>query len=412
MKKLLLYNIGQIATFRGNAPKHGKQMQEVTLINNGSILVENGKIARVFDLPLSNCDYEDAQKIDCRGKLVTAGYVDCHTHLVFGGNRAKEFEMRLAGKSYMEIMLAGGGIVNTVTATRETSLEDLLKISKQRVQRALAYGVTTLEAKSGYGLDEQTELKQLEIAQKLNQLTPVEVVPTYMGAHATPKGATTEQYVEFIISKALPAVKKQGVARFCDCFCEKNVFDAQQSRKILQRAKELGFALKLHTDEIESIGGVGVACGLGAVSIEHLLKIKDEDIKILADSNTVGVVLPATAFSLKEPYAPARKMIDAGCAVALATDFNPGSCNTQSIPLIIALANIYCKMSMAETLCALTINGACAISMGDKIGTIEEGKQADLLIHNVDNLQDLCYNFAADTVDSVIKAGKVVLQKN
>ena len=412
MSKILLYNIGQIATFLGSKPKHGKQMQEVKIIPNGSILIEDGKISNVFDSSIDNCQRLDVQKIDCHGKLVTAGYVDCHTHLVFGGNRAKEFEMRLAGKSYMEIMQAGGGIVNTVTATRETPLEKLLEISATRVKRALANGVTTVEVKSGYGLDKDTELKQLEIAQKLNQLTPVEVVPTFMGAHATPKGMTADEYVDFVLNVALPAVKQQDVAEFCDCFCEKNVFDAEQSAKILQKAKELGMGLKLHADEIESIGGIGVACGLGAISVEHLLKISDQDIQRLATSDTVGVVLPATAFSLKEEYAPARKMIDAGCAVALATDFNPGSCNTQSIPLVIALANIYCKMTMAETLCALTLNGACAIGRGDKIGTVEVGKQADLLIHNVDTLQDLCYNFVSDTVDTVLKKGNIVLQKN
>lgn len=411
MKKLLLQNVGQLATFKGNYAHHGKQMQEVTLLDGCSILVEDGKISKIFDTPNLDCTCPDVQKIDCKGNLVTAGYVDCHTHLVFAGNRAKEFEMRLAGRSYMEIMRAGGGIVNTVTATRNATEEELLALAVERAGVALSYGVTTMEAKSGYGLDKETELKQLQVLNRLNQLTSIEVVPTFMGAHATPKGEDTEQYVDFVAEEVLPLVAQQGIAEYCDCFCENHVFSVEQTKKIMQRAQRLGLKVKIHADEIESIGGVALGCEMGATSVDHLLQITQEDIEKLANSDTVGVILPATAFSLKEHFAPARKMIDAGCAVAVATDFNPGSCNTQSIPLIIALSNIYCQMSMAETLCALTINGACAVGRGEQVGTVEVGKQADLLIHNVSDLSGLCYHFCRDTVRTVIKAGEVVLQK-
>ena len=409
MKKTLVFNVGQLATFCGNTPRHGEQMQQVLLKDNCSVLIEDDKIAQIYDQPNPTIDCD--QKIDCNFNLLTAGYVDCHTHLVFAGDRSKEFEMRLAGKSYMEIMNAGGGIVNTVGATRNATHQELLDLAKQRVQRALEYGVTTIEAKSGYGLDTETELKQLQVLSDLKDLSPITVVPTFMGAHATPKGQNTDDYVDFVVTKVLPLIKEQGIAKYCDVFCEKNVFDTTQTQKILAKAKQLGMCVKLHADEIESIGGTALAVEMDATSVDHLLKITDQDITKLANSNTVGVILPATAFSLKEPFAPARRMIDNGCAVAIATDFNPGSCNTQSIPLIIALANIYCKMTMAETLCALTLNGACAVGMGDKVGSVEVGKYADLIIHDVQNLSGLCYHFCRDTVKTVIKAGKVVVNK-
>ena len=290
MEKILLQNIGQLATFKGNHAHHGKEMQQVYLLNNCSILIEDGKIAKIFDKPSLDCTCEGVRKIDCQGKLVTAGFVDCHTHLVFAGNRSKEFEMRLAGKSYMEIMLAGGGIVNTVGATRNASLQELLQLAKERVDVALNYGVTTVEAKSGYGLDKETELKQLQVLSDLAQMTPVTVVPTFMGAHATPKGQNVDEYVDFVANEVLPLVAQQGVAKYCDCFCEKNVFDAKQTEKILSSARRYGMQLKIHADEIDSIGGVTLGCEIGATSVDHLLKISDEDIARLSKSNTVGVI--------------------------------------------------------------------------------------------------------------------------
>ena len=245
MEKILLQNIGQLATFKGNHAHHGKEMQQVYLLNNCSILIEDGKIAKIFDKPSLDCTCEGVRKIDCQGKLVTAGFVDCHTHLVFAGNRSKDFEMRLAGKSYMEIMLAGGGIVNTVGATRNASSQELLQLAKERVDVALNYGVTTVEAKSGYGLDKETELKQLQVLSDLAQMTPVTVVPTFMGAHATPKGQNVDEYVDFVANEVLPLVAQQGVAKYCDCFCEKNVFDAKQTEKILSSARRYGMQLKV-----------------------------------------------------------------------------------------------------------------------------------------------------------------------
>lgn len=413
MEKLLLKNIKQLATFKGEKAKHGKEMQDVVLINDCCILIEGKKITDIFPAEkLSHYPLFDVEIVDCGCKLVTAGYIDCHTHLVFAGDRADEYNMRLNGVPYMEIMAKGGGIVKTVAATRTASEEALLKLSLNRLKKSLSYGVTTLEAKSGYGLDTVTELKQLRVANKLNNIQPVEVVSTFMGAHATPKGILPEDYVDYIIDKMLPAVSAKKLAEFCDCFCEKGVFDAAQCKRIMIAAAKFGLKTKIHADEINSIGGVGLACELGAISCEHLLKISDKDIALLAKSETVGVILPATAFSLKEHYAPARKMIDAGCALAVASDFNPGSCNTQSIPLIIALSNIYCNMTIAETLCALTINAACALNRGECVGTVEIGKTADLILHNITDLNELSYHFAACTVEKVIKKGKVVFEKD
>lgn len=410
--KLLLKNIGQLATFEGVAAKHGKQMSDVKLTDDCCILVEDGVVADIFPqrlLPLYKG--QGAKEIDCDGGLVTAGYVDCHTHAVFAGDRAQEFNMRLNGATYMQIMNSGGGIINTVTATRNADFDQLYRLTKARVDTALTYGVTTMEIKSGYGLDFSTEKKQLQVVEKLNENHPVDLVATYMGAHATPKGYDTDKYVDMIVKDILPQIKKDTKAEFCDCFCEKGVFDVLQCRRILQRAKETGLKTKVHADEIESIGGVDLACETGATSTEHLLKITDDGISKLAQSNTVGVILPATAFSLKEPQAPARKMIDGGCAVAVATDFNPGSCNCQSIPLVISLACIYCKMTIAETLCALTLNAAAAIDRADSVGTVEKGKKADLIVHTVKNLDQLCYDIAAQTCKTVVKNGKIVYTK-
>ncbi len=413
MKKLLLKNINQLATFKGKKAKHGKEMSDIYLLNDCCVLIEDEKIADIFpSQKLALYADKDVEIVDCSGKLVTAGYVDCHTHFVFAGDRSDEFNMRLNGIPYMEIMAKGGGIVKTVDATRKASEETLIKLSLSRIKKALSYGVTTLEAKSGYGLDTETELKQLRVANKLNNLQPVEVVSTFMGAHAVPKDFSSEKYINYLIDEMLPAVTKENLADFCDCFCEKGVFDAAQCKKILTAAKLYGLKPKIHAEEINRIGGADLACELGAISCEHLLKITDKDINRLGKSETIGVILPATAFSLKENYAPARKMIDADCALAVASDFNPGSCNTQSIPLIIALSNIYCNMTIAETLCALTINAACAIDRGGSRGTVEVGKNADLIIHNLSSLNELNYNFATNSVEKVIKKGKVVFEKD
>ncbi len=413
MRKILLKNAAEVVSFNGAAPKKGRDMAKPLVIENGCVLTVGDKIQSVFPAEnLPDFDLAGTQIVDCAGKTVTAGFVDCHTHFIFGGYREEEFNQRLAGVSYMEIMRRGGGIVSTVEKTRNASFDELFAEGEKRLEKYLESGVTTIEGKSGYGLDIDTELKQLSVMDKLGQSQPVEIVQTYMGAHATPKEfGTADEYVDFIIKKALPVIKEKSNVEFCDVFCERNVFDVAQSVRLLKAAKKLGFKLKMHAEEIVPLGGSGAACELGATSVEHLLHIDGQSIEKLAKSGTIGVILPATAFSLKEKYAPARKMIDAGAAVAVATDLNPGSCYTQSISLVIALSCMYMGMSVDETLCALTLNAACAIERGDKIGSLEKGKQADIIVHDVPSLKFLSYNFCINHVVTVIKKGEIVFCK-
>lgn len=411
--KILLKNAAEIVTFTGNTAKKGRQMSKPLVIHNGCILTNGEKIEAVFPMSeISHFDTVNAEIIDCTGKTVTSGFIDCHTHFIFGGYREEEFNDRLNGVSYMEIMKRGGGIVNTVNKTRNATTDKLFSEGKKRLQKYLEYGVTTIEGKSGYGLDIDTELKQLSVMSELNNAQPVEIIQTYMGAHATPKEFdSADDYIDFIIEKVLPTVKEKSNAEFCDVFCEKNVFDVTQSKRLLTAAKKLGLGLKMHAEEIVPLGGSGVACEIGAVSVEHLLHIDETNIAKLSKSDTIGVLLPATAFSLKEQYAPARKMIDSGCAVAVASDLNPGSCYTQSIPLVIALSCMYMGMTVDETLCALTLNAACAVNRGENIGTLEKGKQADIVIHNVPSIKFLSYNFCVNHAQTVIKKGQIVLNK-
>jgi imidazolonepropionase len=414
MKKILLCNASEVVTFVGSSPKKGAQMALPYIIKNGCVLCVGDKIQAVFSADeMDKYDLTSTHIIDCKGKTITAGFVDCHTHFVFGGYRDQEFNDRLNGVSYMEIMNRGGGIRATVEKTRAMTEQDLIKASLPRLSNYLEMGVTTIEGKSGYGLDIDTELKQHAVMDKLCEMQPIEIVQTFMGAHATPKEFdSAEKYIDFVINEVLPVISQKTNAEFCDVFCEKNVFDVNQSVRLLQAAKEHGLGIKMHAEEINPLGGSGKACEMGAVSVEHLLTIDDENIKRLAASNTVGVLLPATAFSLKEHYAPARKLIDSGAAVALATDLNPGSCYTQSIPLVIALSTMYMGMRIEEVLCALTLNAACAVNRGDKIGTLEKGKQADITVHNVPSLNFLSYNFCMNNVHMVIKKGEIVYTKS
>lgn len=413
MKKLLLSNAAEVVTFTGETAKKGNEMSKPLVIKNGCVLINGEIIEAVFPMSeISRFDMSNAEIIDCKGKTVTSGFIDCHTHFIFGGYREEEFNDRLNGMSYMEIMHRGGGIVNTVSKTRAAPIDELFSEGKKRLKQYLKYGVTTIEGKSGYGLDIDTELKQLSVMDRLNNAQPVEIIQTYMGAHATPKEFdSADRYIDFIIEKVLLTVKEKTKAEFCDVFCEKKVFDVSQSVRLLTAAKKLGFGLKMHAEEIVPLGGSGIACEMGATSVEHLLHIDETNIDKLSKSGTIGVLLPATAFSLKEPYAPARKMIDSGCAVAVASDLNPGSCYTQSIPLIIALSCMYMNMTIEETLCALTLNAACAINRGGSIGSLEKGKQADVVIHGVPSIKFLSYNFCVNHAQTVIKKGQIVLNK-
>jgi imidazolonepropionase len=417
---MLIKNAAQLVTCSGFSAKKGKEMADLHIIEDGAVVIKEGVIEAVGQsgdiedqLKDNGADLFDFDIIDARGKAVLPGFVDSHTHLVFGGYRAEEFSWRLRGDSYMEIMQRGGGIVNTVEATRQASVEQLLESGIRRLNSMLSFGVTTVEGKSGYGLDRETEIKQLEVVARLNQIHYLDVVPTFLGAHAVPQEykGKPDAFIDLMATDVLPRVADQNLAEFCDIFCEKGVFSVEQSRRLLSRAKELGLKLKLHADEIVQLGGAELAAELGAVSADHLLQASGQGIKDMAAAGVVATLLPATAFSLKEPYANGRKMIDSNCAVALATDFNPGSCFTESIPLVFALATIYMNISTEEAISALTINGAAALDRADRIGSIDKGKMGDLIILEFPSYTFIPYHLSVSTVEKVIKQGNLVFDK-
>ncbi len=410
--QLLIKNAAQVVTPQGHTAIKGASMKDVKIYENASVLIEDGHIVAVGDGAEWAKTVPVDKQIDATGKTVLPGFVDSHTHFVFGGYRADEFLWRMEGMTYMEIMERGGGINNTMKATRNASAEELIEHSMDILEKMLAFGITTVEGKSGYGMDHDTELKQLEVMKELEQRQPVEIVRTFMGAHSIPpeyKGRN-EEFLKFLVKEVMPDVKKADLAQFCDIFCEKGVFSIEESRQYLQQAKDMGFDLKIHADEIVTLGGAELGAELGCTSADHLLHASDEGIKALANSDTVATLLPTTAFCLKEPFAPARKMIDAGCAVALATDFNPGSGFTNSVPLMIALGVIYMGMTAEEAITALTLNGAAAVGRADTIGSIEEGKQADIVILQYPSYNFLPYHTGVNIVETVIKKGKVVHQ--
>ncbi|WP_425060057.1 Imidazolonepropionase [Sporomusa carbonis] len=412
---LLIKNAAELVTCSGSAPKTGAAMNDLGIIHDGAVLVEDGIITKVGATAelLSAITGPVDKEIDAAGKCVLPGFVDSHTHFVFGGYRAEEFSWRLRGDTYMEIMERGGGIVNTVRDTRLASKQELKELARKRLDSMLALGVTTVEGKSGYGLDLDTEIKQLEVMAELQGEQAVEIVTTFMGAHAVPQEyqGRSGEFIDFLINEVLPVVAERKLAEFCDVFCEKGVFSVDESRRLLLAASKLGMKSKLHADEIVQLGGAELAAELAAVSADHLLHVSDEGIRKMAETKVVATLLPATAFSLKEPYARGRVMIDSGVPVALASDFNPGSCFTGSIPLIIALATLYMGLTPAETISALTINAAAAVDKADKIGSIESGKQADIIILEHPSHLYLPYHIGVSIVETVIKKGKVVWSK-
>lgn len=404
-----------MVTPRGNKAKKGEEMKDLYCLKDAFIFIEDGLIkatGTMSDLEVLGLNGV-ADYIDAGGRVVLPGFVDSHTHLVFGGFRPDEFSWRLKGDTYMSIMERGGGIQSTVNATRETSKEELVKRGEWFIDRMVEMGVTTVEAKSGYGLDTETEIKMLDALNEISKKEDrkIDLVITFLGAHAVPKeyAGRTSEYCDLIINEMLPKVKDK--AKFFDIFTEKNVFEIEESRRLLQAAKDAGMQLKLHADEIVQLGGSELAAEMGAVSADHLLHISDEGIRRLSEENVVATLLPPTAFALKEPYAPARKMIDGGCAVALATDLNPGSCFSGSIPLTIALACIYMNMSVEETITALTLNGAAAIDEADRIGSVEPGKLANLIILDFDNINFLPYYVCMNCVNTTISHGEIVYQR-
>lgn len=414
-RNMLIKNAAEVVTCSGKRAKKGKEMSELHVIADGAVVIEDGMITTVGQTQdvCGRYDESNYEVIDAGGKAVLPGFVDSHTHLVFGGYRAEEFSWRLRGDSYMEIMQRGGGIINTVKATREATKAELLASARKRLDSMLSFGVTTVEGKSGYGLDYETEIKQLEVMRQLDEEHPIDVVSTFLGAHAIPRDykGREDEFIDFLIDKVLPVVSERKLAEFCDVFCEKNVFSVEQSRRLLRKAQEFGLGAKLHADEIVQFGGAELAAELGAVSADHLLQASDQGIKALAEAGVVATLLPGTAFSLKEPYARGRYMIDQGCAVALATDMNPGSCFTESIPLIFALAVLYMNLSIEEAVTAFTINGAAAVGRTDKIGSLDVGKQGDLVILEFPSYKYIPYHIGVSTVEKVIKRGALVYDK-
>lgn len=397
-------------------PRRKQEMNEVGLQQNVSVLVEDTVIKMIAPLEEIQEAFPEltanAEVIDATGKIVMPGLVDCHTHLVHGGTREHELNMRLSGKTYMEIMNAGGGIHYTTTKTREVSFDELFDKTYAHLNDFLRYGITTVEAKSGYGLDWETEKKQLEVAKKLQETHQIDVVSTFMGAHAVPKEykGKEDEFVDIVVNDMIPKVAELKLAEFNDVFCEKGVFTPEQSRRILLAGKEHGLTPKIHADEIEPYEAAELAAEVGAISAEHLLVASDEGIQAMAESGTIAVLLPGTAFFLRAPYARGRLMVDSGVPVAISTDFNPGSSPTISLPYIQNLACMNMGMTMEEVLCATTINAAHAINRGDTIGTLEVGKKADLLILNVPNYKQLQYFYGMNHTHTVVKNGKVVVK--
>ena len=401
---LIIIN-AHIVTPQGRTARKGEAMNELLNIPCGTVRITDGIITYVGENRISH-EKPGYKVLDARGNVLLPGFVDSHTHLVFGGFRPDEFIWRLNGDSYMSIMERGGGIASTVKATRQMNFLKLRSAAEGFLKKMSAMGVTTVEGKSGYGLDRETELLQLKIMRSLNndEHKRIDIVSTFLGAHALPEEykGRGDEYIDFLIREMLPVIRENELAECCDVFCEQGVFSVEQSRRLLQAAKEQGFLLKLHADEIVSFGGAELAAALSA---DHLLQASDAGIRAMADAGVVATLLPLTAFALKEPYARGREMIDAGCAVALATDLNPGSCFSGSIPLTIALACIYMKLSIEETITALTLNGAAALHRADRIGSIEVGKQGDFVILNSDNYHILPYYVGMNCVIMTIKGG-------
>jgi len=413
---MLIHNISQLLTLTPN-PQRGSELGTLNFIEDGAVLVRNGLIEAVGKADdLERKVSPNEPRLNAGGKVVLPGFVDPHTHLVWAGDRAAEFEMRLQGKSYMEIMAAGGGIASTVSQTRAAAPSELLTQTRSRAMSMFRHGTTTAEAKSGYGLETQAEIAQLSALLELDAEGPLEISPTFLGAHAIapeykedPEGYTTH-----ICDPMLPAVKawwqENASGRplpFVDVFCEAGVFSLEQTRRILETAKNLGFPLKVHADEFENLGGASLAAELGATSADHLVKTSGDDIKRLAQSDTVAVALPCTPFGLAEShYTPAQAILKAGGLLAIASDINPGTAWCESMQFVIALACRYLKLTPAQAIAAATINAAAAIQRADRIGSITPGKQADLIILSVPDYRHLGYRFGSNLVQRVIKKGK------
>lgn len=416
---LIIHNAGQLVTCAsGGTPKRGKAMLDVGLVENGAVAIADGKFVGFGTSNAILRDFQSDDIIDAEGRVVCPGFVDPHTHIVFAGDRLNEFELKIKGAAYLEILASGGGIISTVRQTREASVESLVEQSMGRLDKMLACGTTTCEIKTGYGLDTLTELKMLEVIAELDRLHPVTVVPTFLAAHAVPPEFKDDpdKYVDLICDTMLSAAWKwyvssnfhERVPFFCDVFCENGAFSTDLSRRILETAKDIGFKIKAHVDQFTNLGGASLAIELGATSIDHLDAISDEEIDLLAQSDTMGMLIPAENFNAgKTQYANARKLIDSDCAVALSTDFNPGSAPCPSQPMAMAISCRYQKLLPSEAFNAATINAAYAIGLGNTVGSIEVGKRADIAIFETHDYRQICYEFGGDLVAAVYCGGEL-----
>ncbi|MGP6388948.1 imidazolonepropionase [Streptococcus dysgalactiae] len=413
---VLLTHFNQIVC--PNDPGHpltGQEMKEATIIEDGYLALKDGLIMTLGSgQPDASLIGPETVVRSYEGKIATPGIIDCHTHLVYGGSREHEFAQKLAGVPYLDILALGGGILSTVRATRAASFDNLYQKSKRLLDYMLLHGVTTVEAKSGYGLDWETEKRQLDVVAALEKDHPIDLVSTFMAAHAIPEEykGNAKAYLDEIVEQMLPEVKKENLAEFCDIFCEKNVFTAEESRYLLSKAKELGFKLRIHADEIASIGGVDVAAELGAISAEHLMMATDEGIAKMSQAGVIGNLLPATTFSLMEDtYAPARKMIDAGMAITLSTDSNPGSCPTANMQFVMQLGCFMLRLTPIEVLNAVTINAAYSVNRQERVGSLTVGKEADIAIFDAPNIDYPLYFFATNLIHQVYKKGQLVVDQ-
>jgi imidazolonepropionase len=416
---LLITNIGQLVTCAsGGKVKRGSEMRDVGIIEKGAVAIADGKFVGVGYADDIAAGFSSDNVIDAEDRVACPGFVDPHTHIVFAGDRLNEFELKIKGADYLDILAAGGGIISTVRSTREASFDQLVEESRKRLDKMLACGTTTAEIKTGYGLDTETELKMLRVIQELDRTHSTDLVPTFLAAHAVPpefKG-NTDGYVDLICRDMLPAAwawhesshfAAQKIPFYADVFCERNAFDLDQSRRVLETAAGLGFKLKAHVDQFTNLGGSAFAVESNALSIDHLDAISDAEIASLADNDTIGIVIPTENFSAgKAQFANARKMIDAGCAMALSTDYNPGSAPCPSMPMAMAISCRYQKLLPSEALNAATINAAFGIGLAERVGSIEVGKSADLLILDSNDYRQLAYEFGGNLVNAVYKKGQ------
>jgi imidazolonepropionase len=411
---LLVQNLAEVATPEGTSPRRGDDQRRVSRLRGAEVLCRDGRIAFVGDPGERRRlfgELPEAERLDGRGGTLIPGFVDPHTHLPWAGTREEEFAARLAGKTYQEIAAAGGGILSTVAATRRADEDELVANVRRRMDQMLAWGTTTAEAKSGYGLTRDDELKQLRAIRRASAEHPVDLVPTLLAAHEVPPEhrQDRERYVDLICDEIVPATAEAGLARFCDVFCETGVFSAAESRRVLEAGARHGLAPRLHADEFADSGGAALAAELGALSADHLMAVSPAGIEALAGSGVIAVLLPGTSFFLmKQRYAPARALIEAGVPVALATDCNPGSSHTESMPMVVVLAVLQLGLTIEESLTAATLSSACSLGLGHEIGSIEAGKRADLVLLDAPNLLHLVYHYGINPVAAVVKGGRVV----